>query len=127
MSNRVVHFEITAEEPERAVKFYKETFGWSIQKYEAPKEGAKDYWLVTTGPVGGVGINGGMFRKREPFSGYVNIIDVESLEESARKITENGGKQITPKITIKGVGYTAYFSDTEGNAFGIIEENPKAE
>ena len=28
--NRVVHFEIQAEKPERAAKFYREVFGWII-------------------------------------------------------------------------------------------------
>ena len=35
---RVVHFEIRADNPERAVKFYSEIFGWEIQKWDGPVE-----------------------------------------------------------------------------------------
>ena len=43
---RVVHFEIPADNPERALDFYGKLFGWQFQKYPGPQ----DYWLVTTGP-----------------------------------------------------------------------------
>ena len=33
---RVVHFEIPAENPERAAKFYKEVFDWKIEKWQGP-------------------------------------------------------------------------------------------
>lgn len=42
---RIVHFEIPADDPERAIKFYEDVFGWEVQKWEGPF----DYWLVTTG------------------------------------------------------------------------------
>ncbi len=42
---RVVHFEIYADQPERAIKFYQDVFGWNFQKWNGPY----DYRLVTTG------------------------------------------------------------------------------
>ncbi|MGB8934825.1 MAG: VOC family protein [Candidatus Nitrosopolaris sp.] len=42
---RVVHFEIVADNPERAIKFYKEVFGWEFKKWDGPQ----DYWFVKTG------------------------------------------------------------------------------
>ncbi len=39
---RVVHFEINADDPERAAKFYQNVFGWKIKKWEGPI----DYWLA---------------------------------------------------------------------------------
>ena len=42
---RVIHFEIPTDDPERAAKFYRNVFGWEIQKWDGPVE----YWLVTTG------------------------------------------------------------------------------
>jgi predicted enzyme related to lactoylglutathione lyase len=39
---RVVHFEIDAEKPERAIKFYERVFGWKIEKWKGPME----YWLI---------------------------------------------------------------------------------
>ena len=121
MPNRVVHFEITAEQPERAAEFYRKIFNLGIKKFEGPKE----YWLITTGK-GSIGINGGMFKKMEHFSGYINIVDVASVDDTTKKIEANGGRQVTPKITIPGIGYTAYFNDTEGNVFGVIQEDTNA-
>ena len=53
---RVVHFEIHAADPERAVNFYQTLFGWTFQKWEGPM----DYWLIVTGPDDQRGINGGL-------------------------------------------------------------------
>ena len=50
---RPVHFEIHADDPERAVEFYSAVLGWTFTKWEGPA----DYWLVTTGPDNEPGIN----------------------------------------------------------------------
>jgi len=49
-----IHLEILADDPKRAVKFYKKVFGWKIKKLEGPV----DYWLVTTSEDNQPGING---------------------------------------------------------------------
>jgi len=87
--------------------------------------GMMDYWLVTTGPDNQPGINGAIMT-RESQKITVNTIEVTSVNEFAKKITEAGGKTVTPKTAISGVGYFCYCVDTEGNAFGIMESNPKA-
>ena len=51
---RIVHFELPADDPKRAITFYEKVFGWTITKWEGPK----DYWLVVTGPDEEPGING---------------------------------------------------------------------
>ena len=35
---RVVHFEIHADDPERAAKFYEAAFGWSVSKWDGPMD-----------------------------------------------------------------------------------------
>jgi len=116
---RVIHFEIPADDPSRAVKFYEDVFSWKISKW-----GSIDYWLATTGHSE-PGINGAIMSK-ETQKATVNTIDVPSVEEFAKKITDAGGKVVTPKTTIPGVGYFAYCLDTEGNVFGIMENDPKS-
>ena len=61
MSNRVVHFEIPCNNPEKTMDFFKEVFGWSFQQF-----GNEEYWSVTTGDEKAVGINGGLMKKRDP-------------------------------------------------------------
>ena len=116
---KVIHFEIPADDPERAAKFYEDVFGWEISKWEGPF----DYWLVTTGPEDEPGINGAIMT-REMGDTVRNTIGVESIDEYIIKIQENGGKMLTEKNTIPGVGSMAAFQDTEGNITVVIEPEP---
>lgn len=118
---RVVHFEIPAEKPERAVKFYEMVFGWKIEKWAGPFP----YWLVTTGEDKEPGINGAIMEKGN-FQTTVNTIGVASVDEFLNKITSAGGRVIMPKAAVPGQGYVAYAADTEGNVFGIFQTDMSA-
>jgi len=39
MDNRVIHFEIQADDTERAKKFYEDALGWKIEKAMSKDEG----------------------------------------------------------------------------------------
>jgi uncharacterized protein len=121
---RVVHFEITADEPERATKFYRDVFGWEIQKWAGPE----DYWLLKTGE-GEPGIDGGLLRRTDNKPGMpyvVNTLQVSSVDEYAARVTAGGGEVVVPPFAIPGVGRLAYCRDTEGNVFGIMHDDPTA-
>jgi predicted enzyme related to lactoylglutathione lyase len=120
--SRVIHFEIPADKPDRAAEFYSTVFGWQIQKWP----GAQDYWLASTGPEGGPGINGGLLRRPHPGAATCNTIGVKSIAESLAKITKSGGKLVVPKMGIPGIGHLAYCSDTEGNIFGVMQADKSA-
>lgn len=120
--SRVVHFDIYADNPERAVKFYTEVLGWKITRWEGPME----YWLVMTGPDDKPGINGGIGRREDPADRTINTIDVPSVDDFAAKISGAGGKVLVPKVAIPGVGWLAMCLDTEGNKFGLMENDPNA-
>ena len=118
---RVVHFEIPADDPQRAAAFYKKAFGWKIEKWPGPME----YWMVTTGEDSAPGINGGLMKKGNVTS-TTNTIDVESVEKAIAAVVDAGGKEIMPKTPIPTVGYFAYCLDTEGNLFGVMQRDPNA-
>ena len=118
---RVVHFEIPADEPERAAEFYKDAFGWKIKKWQGPM----DYWVVTTGDESEPGIDGGIMQRGDVKT-VTNTIDVPSLDEFMGRIEAAGGALLTPKTAVPGVGWFAYCADTEGNLFGIMERDPDA-
>ena len=125
---RVVHFEIHAADPNRAVKFYESLFGWTFQKWEGPME----YWLVTTGPNDQPGINGGLVQRQGDIDGqaviaYVCTVDVENLDASVQAAVDNGGQIALPKMPIPGMGWLAYCKDTEGNIFGMMQGDPNAQ
>jgi hypothetical protein len=124
---RVVHFEIHAADPDRAVNFYQTLFGWTFQKWEGPM----DYWLITTGPNDQPGINGGLVRRQGEIDGqaviaYVCTVDVENLDASVQTALDNGGQIALPKMPIPGMGWLAYCKDTEGNIFGMMQGDPNA-
>lgn len=120
--HRVIHFEMSADDPERACAFYEKVFGWKVQRWGGPQT----YWLITTGPADQPGINGGVMRRGEGMPATVNTIGVPSVDEFVEKVKRSGGKVVHPKMTIPGVGYQAYCQDTEGNLFGIHQSDPSA-
>jgi uncharacterized protein len=115
--NRVIHFEISAENPERAVSFYKQVFDWDIQKWAGPM----DYWLVGTGDKKETGINGAIKHRVKANQGTVNSVHVASIDAALKKIVQAGGKIVMEKTPIPGLGFHAYCEDTEGNLFGLLE------
>ena len=118
---RIVHFELYAENPQRAVDFYQQVFGWQVQKWNGPQ----DYWLVTTGPNDQPGINGGILRRQGNMH-CVNTIQVDSVDEFVAKIQQHGGQIVVSKMPIPGVGYLAYFKDPEDNIVGVMHPDPSA-
>lgn len=126
---RPVHFEIHAEDPERAAKFYAEMFGWITTKWDGPTA----YWMIDTGDDEG-GINGGIVQRMGPnpdpkastaVVGYVCTIGVDDIDASIARAEELGGTEALPKAEIPGMGWLAYYKDTESNIFGMLE--PTAE
>lgn len=116
---RVTHFEITADQPERAVEFYKRVFGWDIDRWEGPQP----YWLVS-GKPSERGIDGAIMQRHASGQNVICTMDVASWDEAAEAIKAAGGQVITEKDLIPGVGIFAYCEDTEGNLFGIMEIDP---
>jgi predicted enzyme related to lactoylglutathione lyase len=125
--SRVIHFEIHAGDPDRAVKFYESLFGWTFQKWEGPM----DYWLVTTGPDSQPGINGGLLRRQGEIDGqaviaYVCTVDVENIDAAITKAQSLGSQVVVPKMPIPGMGWLVYCKDTEGNIFGMMQADAEA-
>jgi len=123
---RVVHFEIHADNPERAVAFYEKAFGWRFQPVPA-----LDYWMIATGD--GAGIDGGLLRRRgprpadgQPINAFVCTLGVGDVDKAVTSATEAGARIAVPKMAIPNVGYVAYLHDTEGNIFGVYHDDPKA-
>lgn len=119
----VVHFEVSADQVERAVKFYTKVFGWRIYK----EEGAEDYWLIETGTEEEPGTPGALMERIDPSDSTIITFDVPSVDGFARRITEAGGTVLAPKLSIPGAGYVQYCSDTEGNTFGIMQFDESAQ
>lgn len=73
------------------------------------------------------GIDGAFGLRQSEDDVSVNTIDVDSVDEAVEKIEQNGGEIVRPKQTIPGVRHLAYFEDTEGNLWGVMESDTTAE
>ena len=119
----IVHFDISADDTERARKFYEGLFDW---KMEQPP-GMTGYHLIETKDLNGEkGIGGGIAKRDAPGQSITSFIGVNSVEEYALKIERLGGKVIQPKMAVPGWGYLVACLDTENNTFGLWEDDTNA-
>ena len=125
---RPIHFEIQAENTERAIRFYTALFGWEFNQW-----GKEAYWLVKTGAAGTPGIDGGLMPRRgpspagmQPMNAFVCTVDVADLDAMTKRVADAGGTIAFPRMPIPTVGWLAYAKDTEGNLFGMMQGDPNA-
>jgi len=119
----IVHFDIPADDLERAQEFYKDMFDWKI---EAPP-GFPDYYLIETKGLSGTpGVGGGLGKREAAGQQILTYFDVASIEDAAAKVESLGGKVIQPKVPVPGWGYLAVCLDTEQNTFGLWQEDASA-
>ena len=129
----IVHFEMPADNVERAKKFYTDLFGWKIEKWPGKSSknsssSSMEYWIVSTTDDKGnkAPIGGGLMKRQEQHQQITNFIDVNSVDEYSSKIEKLGGKVVVTKMAVPGMGYFAVCHDTENNSFGIWETNEGA-
>ena len=116
--NRVVHFEIPADQPEALTKFYSQVFGWKFHKSPIPN---MEYWLCETGAEG-PGINGAVMQRQNPKQPVTNYVDVPSIDAAIERATSLGAKVALPKTPVPGVGAVAAIIDPQGNVCGLWEQ-----
>lgn len=116
----IVHFDISADEPERAKAFYEKLFDWKMEKLPGPM----DYYMIATKGIDGAqGIGGGMAKRdagQQP--GIINYIGVLSIDKTLEQVAASGGTVLMPVQPVPGYGLLAICADTEGNMFGVFEE-----
>ncbi len=122
LMSTIVHFDVPAEDVARAKKFYSALLGWKFESFPEMQ-----YNLITTANLDGTpGVGGGMGKRMEPSQRMMNYFGVSSIETAMNQVKSLGGKLISEKMAVPGMGYLANCMDTEGNAFGLWEENTKA-
>ena len=130
MDSTIVHFEIPADDPERAAKFYRDMFGWNINRWE--NSNGIEYYMVETVPTNEQGmptrpgVNGGMMRRMYPSQQPVNYIAVSSVDEAVAKAERLGAKVMMGKTPVPGMGWFAQLTDPEGNVIAVWETDMAA-
>jgi uncharacterized protein len=113
MANPIAHFDIAAEDVERARRFYERVFGWRFEAWGPP-----DFYLIQTGGAGEV--HGSLSKRDEPVTGtgrggWECTVSVEDLAAIRDAVLAAGGKIVFEEYEIVGVGRMFKFADTEGN------------
>lgn len=110
----IVHFEIPADNVERANKFYGSLFGWKAEKVQG-----MEYLGFRTGDDA----IGGIMKRQMPDQQITNYFGIDSVDKHAKKIQELGGKVKVPKTDVPGFGWFAICTDTENNTFAVWENS----
>ncbi|MFZ2456865.1 MAG: VOC family protein [Candidatus Altiarchaeia archaeon] len=117
-----VHFDLPADDLARAKKFYESLFDWKFSGVPG-----MDYFFIEMKDAQGKpGLAGGMGRRDSPEQRITNYIGVDSVDEYMEKVKNAGGKVLSPKMPVPGWGYLAICMDTEGNTFGLWQEDRDA-
>jgi predicted enzyme related to lactoylglutathione lyase len=134
----IVHFEIPADDIDRAKKFYSDLFGWKIEKVPGTNTNDNnnsqltsaatgepiEYWMITTtNDNGSKALSGGLMKRQMPEHRITNYIGVDSIDKYSSKVEEAGGKVVAHKHAVPRMGYFALCLDTENNPFAIWETN----
>jgi uncharacterized protein len=122
--DKVVHFEVPADDVSRAKEFYGSIFGWQLQDTEG-----MDYTIAMTTPVDqqtqlpteAGAINGGVMKRTADTPTPVITIGVDAIDDALKQVEAGGGSVVQPRTEIPGMGAFAYFKDTEGNVLGLWE------
>jgi predicted enzyme related to lactoylglutathione lyase len=115
MDHNVAHFDVPADDVERARRFYGRVFGWRFEPFGPP-----DFYLIHTGSSGNPGIHGSVSQRSEGSLkggrvGFECTISVDDLGAIRAAIVANGGRIVQEEYEIVGVGRLIRFEDTEGN------------
>src|SRR5579862_4531181 len=114
---KVIHFEFPAIDPHRAIEFYSTVFGWTSTDYA----GDSQYWICQCGAADEPGINGAIMARRAEGQPVTTVMKVDSVDNALAAVVQAGGEVVVPKFDIPGLGFKAFFKDTEGNIVGIAE------
>ena len=127
MTSSVVHFELPADDVERAKKFYEQAFGWTMRSM--PGMGHTLVGTTATDeqgmPVAAGAINGGMLARQAPITAPVITIKVDDIAAAVRDIETNGGVIVRSAMAVGGAGFAAYFRDPEGNVLGLWQDGAR--
>lgn len=110
----ITHVDIPVSDMERASAFYSELFGWQIA--EVPGYEGYPMWQAPNKISGG-----GLAPRSEGFTQPRSYVEVDSIEETLAKVSEQGGTVVMEKSPISETSWWAIFTDPDGNTVGLYE------
>ena len=117
MAPTIVHFEMPAQDGERAQRFYETVFGWQFQDAGMP---GMQYLMLREGEPGGA-----VYTDESAGKGPVIYFGTQDIDMTLGQVREMGG-EAEEKQPIPTVGWFARCKDTEGNAFSLFQSDESA-
>lgn len=118
MAGAVIHFEVPAEDVDRAQRFYSELFGWQFGPSQMPD---LDYRMARVSENAGAAVF-----PSENVTGHPHYYhDVPDIDAALAKVGELGG-EAENKAPVPGFGWFARCKDSEGNAFYLWQGDSAA-
>jgi uncharacterized protein len=117
----VSHFEIPARDPERAARFYREVFGWSVDRLPWERPYYKVRGSAAVSGTGREGIDGGILEAGGGIEQPLLMIHIEGEELASvlARIEAAGGRLDLPVTPVGEMGWWARFRDPDGNLLGL--------
>jgi uncharacterized protein len=118
MAGQMVHVEIPAGDTAKAREFWGTLFGWQFEEYPG---GPTEYHMTRFSETTGGAIYGADDDKR----GARVYFDVDDIKTAAAQVSELGGDGGEP-LPVPSMGWFSICKDTEGNEFGLWQNDPDA-
>jgi uncharacterized protein len=115
--SKIVHFEIPAEDTQRAREFWGSLFNLDFQSYDGPVE----YHMFANDDQTG----GAVYPQQAGETGLITYFAVDDIEAASDKIRQLGG-QAEGKEPVPGMGWYVRAQDTERNAFSLWQTDSSA-
>ena len=120
--NALAHFAINASDLDQAQRFYRAVFGWRFAAWGPP-----GFYMIE-----GAGVMGSLQGRRELVPGRATLgmectFAVASIDATEAAVLAAGGKVLMARSIIVGVGTLMFFADPEGNLFGAMQYDARAE
>jgi predicted enzyme related to lactoylglutathione lyase len=112
--------ELATHDLPAAIEFYSKLFGWKFEQAKTTTMEYKEIHLKDMA-VGGMMAIDENWGPTPPPSNWTTYIAVDNADETAAKITENGGTVRVPPFDAPGVGRMSMVSDPSGANLAIIQ------
>ncbi len=106
-------------DPEAAVAFYGDLFGWDVDEVSPPGSGLK-YFIAQIRGRDVAGISP-VPEGAPPAATWNTYVWVDSADDAAVRVTKAGGSVLMEPMDVSDAGRTAVFTDPEGAAFSVWE------
>jgi uncharacterized protein len=117
MAGQIVHLEFPAGDTAKAREFWGSLFGWQFEQVPGPVEYHMTRFTETTG--------GAIYGAEDDSRGGRVYFDVDDINAGAARVNELGG-EAGEAMPVPGMGWFATCKDTEGNDFGLWQNDTDA-